>query len=162
MGGGTCFSCNQCGHKDTVCFGIGFLFPQLYQDVVEKIRKGKYGREWKQVFESEPGAAVDVEMQLYVCPECGTYKQDLNLSLYKPAPDADYIQEWILSGRKYDMDMKYVTPYILTKDYRQLKRYVHKCHACGKRMHQYRVGDRLACPKCKKGEMEPAGDILWD
>ena len=77
MGDGMVFRCDHCDHEEQVSCGIGFMFPQLYQDVVKKIRKGKYGREWKEVFESRPGAAVDARMVLYVCSECGNCVQDL-------------------------------------------------------------------------------------
>ena len=163
MGEGRSFRCNQCGHTESASFGIGFGFPQLYQDVAGKICKGKYGRDWKQLFETVPGAAVEAGMQLYVCPECGTCEEDLNLSLYEPVnPEASRRNGRIFSTVNPAEDIVYVMPHELAADYKCLKVYVHKCHACGTRMHQYRDGERLVCTKCRKGEMEPAGEFMWD
>lgn len=141
MGDGRIYRCNRCGHEEQVSSGIGFMFPQLYQDVVTKIRKGKYGREWKEVFESRPGAAVDARTELYVCPECGNCVQDLNLSLYEPMfPDAGKKERGIFSSANPAEGIEYVMPMELEREYRRIRIYVHRCPECKTRMDQYRTG----------------------
>ena len=163
MGDGMVFRCDHCDHVEQVSSGIGFMFPQLYQDVVKKIRKGKYGREWKEVFESRPGAAVDVRMELYVCSECGNCVQDLNLSLYELMfPDAGKKERGIFSSANPAESMEYVMPSELEREYRRIRIYAHMCPKCKNRMHQYRTGELLKCPKCKEVRMYNSGMYMWD
>ena len=163
MGEGKSFRCRRCGHEEIIHTGIGFGFPQLYEDVVRKIRKGEYGQEWKRRFESVPGAAVNAEMLLYVCSGCGCCREDLNLSLYEPVNPAAVCETVdIFCGANPAEDVDYVMPNRLSRDYRKIKVFTHVCPECGKRMHQYKDGERIVCPECREGQMEITGEFIWD
>ena len=163
MGNGLGFRCNKCGHEFTASFGIGFMFPVLYRETVKEIRQGKYGREWKELFKTTPGAAVNAEMELYVCGTCGCSVNDLNLAIYEPKkPRAVKIQDPEPAGTMQAKGREYVMPYELKSDYRLVELFIHKCPECGKRMHKYRETDRLKCPECRTGWMEETDSILWD
>lgn len=164
MGSGIGFRCGKCGYDITVYLGIGFAFPRVYQEVVTAVRKGKFGREWKELFERTSGAAVDANRELYVCSACGRFREDMNLCLYEPKDaDVTVVRDEAHSGFMPSEVTEYVTPAELKNRYRLVKVYPHLCR-CGKRMHQYREGDRLKYPKCKDGWMEydPSGWINWD
>ena len=165
MGTGLAFECRDCGYHATVHLGIGFMFPDVYQETVWMIRKEKFGQEWKDLFEKTPGAAVNADMELYVCLSCGAANRGLNLSLYEPK-DASVarVQDGSFSAAFPAIGMEYVMPDLLEEDYRLVEEYVHLCPDCGKPMRLYREGDLLKCPKCGKGRMEldPRGHVCWD
>ena len=163
MGNGLGFRCNSCGHVFIACFGIGFCFPMEYEETAEEIRKGKYGQEWKELFESIPGAAIDAEREMYVCSSCGNSKNELNLAIYRPKePGVSKVHNESFSVAVPVYGREYVMRYELEQDYKLVKSYVHRCPECGKRMHKYREGDILKCPECKKGRMKPNDVLMWD
>ena len=143
--------------------GIGFLFPRVYQETVEAIEAGKYGQEWKELFEKTPGAAINAEMEFYTCPYCGGFANEPNLTIYAPDdPEISKVHTEPFSIAHPAEGSEYVTPYELSENYRRVKAFVHKCPECGKRMHRYRREDQLKCPECKAGTMEMGDFILWD
>lgn len=163
MGQGKEFRCVECGYHFSAYTGIGFGFPQDYQETVRLIRKGKFGQEWKQLFESRPSTAVNAEQELYVCSSCGKYIMDLNLSLYELMRlDVSQVHEGVFTGANPSVGIEYVMPSDLRRDYKLVKAFPHLCPECGRRMQQYRNDDRLKCPKCQKGQMKLSGMIMWD
>lgn len=164
MGMGIGFRCWDCGYKFAACLGVGFAFPRIYQETVSSIRAGKYGREWKELFESTPGAAVNADQELYVCSGCGRFRKELNLTLYEPKdPGLSKVHNTSFSVANPADGAEYVVPWELADKYRMVKVYRHMCD-CGKRMHLVRVDDRLKCPECEDGWMarDPYGDLNWD
>jgi len=165
MGEGLCFRCQKCGEDFTAYTGIGFSFPRVYQDVVAAIQKGKYGKEWKKLFKATPGAAVNAEQELFVCPDCGRFDSFVNLSLYAPKePGLSKFHDIPFSTVDPCFDMEYVMPRDLETDYQLVKQYPHVCQKCGKEMKPYSKGKRMKCPRCNDGwlEQNPAGRVLWD
>ena len=152
MGSGYGFVCKKCGNRYSVNTGIGFMFPDEYKKLVDKIKKGRYGEEWKQLFKSTPKAVVDAESELYICNGCGNWDVSPVASIYAPdKPDSA------------EKPVHYVMKSDLESDYHIVKRYYHKCGKCGKRMHRgtEREMISLPCPKC--GGKDTAADlIMWD
>ena len=148
MGNGLEFRCNKCGYAENAIFGVGFLFPEAYQSTVASIKAGEFGEDWKTLFESIPRAAVNAEMEFYVCPACGMGANEPNLSVYEPEnPAISKVHNEAFSVGNPATGMEYVVPWELGENYRLVKTYIHKCPECGKRMHKYRMNDRLICPK---------------
>lgn len=163
MGDGISFHCNKCGHRADATFGIGFRFPSVYQETVEEIKAGKYGQEWKELFEKTPGAAINAEMEFYACPYCGGFANEPNLTMYAPnEPGITKVHNERFSIAHPAEGSEYVMLYELGEKYRRVKAFVHKCPECGKRMHKYRWGEELKCPECKTGAMEMDGILNWD
>ena len=163
MGQGTVFCCSRCGHTETALSGIGFRFPEEYRETVEKIQEGKYGEAWKELFGSIPGAAVNAERELYVCPDCGAFAAEANLTIYEMKQAvASHPGNPRRSVALPPTGEEYVLPDELRRDYRLVRTYPHNCPECGKRMHRLRPDDRMKCPVCKEGEMKPQEGILWD
>lgn len=142
------FHCDHCGYNETILYEIGMMFPQTYQEVLSAVKAGDYGDEMKKASTETPGIAVDAEWYLYVCPCCGTWRNDYGLTLYEPN---DPVHD----------ERDYVTMYEIQNNYHVKRRYIHKCPSCGKRMRRYREGDQPVCPKCHHvGHIKPEG--LWD
>ena len=153
MGIGIEFTCNKCGHDYCATAGIGFRFPSVYQETVEEVKNGKHGEDWKKLFESTPGAAINAEKEFYVCPGCGTFDTEPNLAVYAPKD---------MTNPKDEEIHEYHTLHELQTEYHLVKSFMHKCPKCGERMHKYRTTDYLRCPECNEGQMEPSGELLWD
>ena len=163
MGNGISFRCNKCGYETVASYGIGFLFPITYKETVEAIKTGDHGREWKELYEHTPGAAINAEMEFYICAHCGSFVNEPNLAIYAPYdPEISKIHNECFSVANPAVGCEYVMRYELEENYRLVKAFVHKCPECGKRMHKYKPGEQLKCPECKTGTMELDGTLMWD
>ena len=159
MGNGRVFRCGCCKRELVAESGIGMLFPEQYRGAVRAVLKGKYGPEWKELFENTPGAALDVERELYYCGSCEMISSEFNMTLYAPKEPAVPEEHTDLSAYVYSFgNCVHVVPWELKGKYRRIRTYVHKCRTCGKRMRRYREGDRVRCPMCLEGWLEPAGE----
>lgn len=109
------------------------------------IRKGVYGSEWKKLFETRPGIAVNVGRDLFACPKCGHFEEKFNLSLYEPMifPGDPYAAQKL----KAASERKFVPPDPdLDQDYRKIRTYKHKCPKCKKTWEDTRKDTgRAAC-----------------
>lgn len=138
MGYGFEVKCKKCKFKQMYLLGVGMMFPEVYRRIVESVRNGEYGEEWKECFKKNTGAVIRAEQRLYQCSYCNNIEQDYDLSLYlnknETAPEHGY---WL-----YDGDFNH--------EYKFVKSYVHKCSKCSKRMHVVKNYENttLPCPKC--------------
>lgn len=163
MGYGEMFKCSKCGNEYDVCLGIGFLHPDVCREELKKIKKGKYGEDWKKLALSEEYTVVDTENFVYICGKCGHWVNENAVSLYAPKDAAK------LKKKKYGIKTVEEwgeVPYIMDpKDFRLLKRKVHKCSKCGELMHKATPEeiDNLPCPKCGGEKMKDYGNsFYWD
>ena len=151
------YRCEKCGYSESVSIGTGWNGP-FVKDVIEDILKGKFGEKWKELFQNTPGAEVDERMELYVCPACKSYKNEINLSIYRPKKPEEipaeakmpYLQ--IISRHKHTnrlLSLRRARHYL---EFWQ-QPYVHVCTKCGRRMHLYKDGELMRCPKCADGWM---------
>ena len=159
-------TCCRCGYHEKVLFGTGFLYPD-HQEVISDITYGRYGQHWKEVYEGIPGAVVNDDFELYVCPWCRNYQNEINLSLYEPRKKEELSPE--LKMPFLQVLKSYKKPDRLLSLKREgwywgywQKPYVHRCGECGRRMHLYNKYDLLRCPECKVGTMEETDWWFWD
>ena len=153
MGFGYNFKCNECGHEYGYGIGVGFMFPKVYMDLLEDVKDGEYGEEWRELATNTPYVAIDAEERLYVCRKCGYWLTDAGLTLYAPA-DVEALKAetkdtpWAV-GFAYP-NVPYVDSEDIRKYYRVLKKYIHKCPKCDSRMRRarYEELDNLPCPEC--------------
>ncbi len=137
MGGGRGFECSKCGKRYHANTGIGFLFPEVYSELVEDISAGEYGDDFKKAFKSVKDAAVDAEKHVYKCRRCRYWESECGMSLYAPNDNIRVVES-------------YVMPHELKEHYHIFKRYVHKCKECGSVMHKATDEEieELKCPYC--------------
>ena len=91
MGRGKTYICKHCNKKVNLFLGIGFSFPDVYQEKVADICDGKYGEEWQHLYQSEEFVAVNAEIYLYLCRKCGHWETESSMDLYVPK-DTDSIR----------------------------------------------------------------------
>ena len=164
MGKGYEYNCRKCQHKYSVSLGTGMLFPEAYHSIIYEIADGKYGTEWKAIYDSTPYAAVNAGKEVYICKHCSRWEEGTDISLYAPNnPD-------IISQKRYGEKtvrelgyVPYVTAWDLKKDYHVLKRHYKRCSKCGKRMHKASEEEllNLFCPACGE-KNRPTGFVRWD
>ena len=166
MGTEYVFKCPKCDYHIFIPLGVGFLFPQVYNEMVEKAKSGEFGETIKDFLNTFPEGKIDAETALYVCQKCGNMEVLPDLSMYIPKgelPEKDNNIPWSVAfpfkGESY------VTHMDLENDYVIFEEYKHKCCKCHG---DYTLLTRddipkgaLKCPHCK--EVLLLGDIgFWD
>ncbi len=159
------YRCESCGHQESVLIGTGWAGP-FASEVISDILGGKYGEKWKELFQNTPGAEVDERMELYVCPACRNFQNEINLSIYKPRKPDEIPAEAKMPFMQMLARYKHVDKLLSLRRARyywnlRQQPYVHRCNKCGRRMHLYKEGELLHCPKCSDGWMkeEERGEI---
>jgi hypothetical protein len=139
MGTGIGLKCPKCSFKKGYNIGVGFSFPRVYERIVQDIKNYEYGEEWRDFFQSHPGAAINAEKDLYYCRYCNTIAVEYNLDLYNKKdgtePEKSYVALWCDSD-KYEL----------------VKHYAHHCPNCDGRMRKVsseRALKSIPCPRCK-------------
>lgn len=84
MGRGIMFTCVECGASNTAEIGFGYMYPIEYEEVKNEIIAGKYGDEWKKLYQQNENVAVDAEVYVYSCRKCGHWLLEPGLSLFVP------------------------------------------------------------------------------
>lgn len=154
--------CTKCGFTQTMFLKNGCIFPQIYQWAVETIRLGKRGKEWKELLENTPNAAVNVGKHIYICDECGYFLVRQDLSIHVPLdPNTSKIHTEPYSEDYPALGMEYVLPMEIRYWYRLVKEYTHYCPECKSPLHKYRGTDILKCPECGEYAMTWDGVPLW-
>ena len=166
MGSGIEYKCSKCGKEYEVCCGVGFLFPQVYEGLMNDIKSGKYGQGWKKLALSEDTIAIDAVSYVYVCKKCGFWAVEPGLSLYV-ANDSKAVKEYLQSRHwTAGHDGTFVTFSELRQDYHILKRRVHKCAKCKGIMHKATEYEEynLKCPYCGNvpDKNTIRGEFRWD
>ncbi|MCR5566492.1 MAG: zinc ribbon-containing protein [Clostridiales bacterium] len=152
------YKCDTCGSEKSVLIGSGWGGP-FPETVASDVEKGRYGQKWKELFVNTPGAEVEENMELYVCPACHHFQNEINLTMYIPKKPDEIPEESRISYLKFIKSHKYINKLLSLKRVRYYwefwqRPYVHRCEECGRRMHLYRRGEPLHCPECKTGLME--------
>lgn len=165
MGVGINIKCNDCNIEYSVNLGVGFLFPVVYAETLEKAKSGELGEELKAFFAEHKDGAINADDVALYCETCGNMETGQDLSCYVPVegydPSSKEKLRWSVSFPAEGMD--YVAPNDLEEKYRKVIEYPHKCGKCSGNM---RIVDEeefwhFKCPKCKK-EMERLPNDFWD
>ena len=162
MGKGYMFECKKCKHQYGICPGIGFSYMSLCKKTLDKIAKGKYGKEFKAAYDNG-GRYLSVNAQriLYMCDACKTWDSAIDATLYAPN-NADAFGK-MQYGIKTVEEWGEVPYFIEGGHFHVIKEYKHKCPKCKGIMRKANEEEykRLACPKC--GEINDMIDeIRWD
>ena len=152
MGNGLVMRCPKCGFEFSTSEGVGFLFPMVYKETIQKAKNGELGDELKGFFEKNPHGAINAESVTLCCDQCGALSIGKDLTMYIPKDSQDQDSA---ENRSYIFERE------LESDYREVMKYPHKCEKCGGDMHRVKWSEVLKCPDCKV-TMEEVTRILWD
>lgn len=142
--------------KYDIYFGIGGLYPKTYKFTVTEIRAGKYGKEWKEIFDSKQYVAVNAYDYLYCCKRCGYWENAKCMDLYE-VNNPDRMKKTKYSYVMYDE---------LKKDWKLIKAYKHNCIHCKEPMlciqdYEDELTIEMKCEKCG-AVLEKGFAFMWD
>ena len=175
MGRGYSLQCRKCGYKFSANLGVGFMFPRAYQQKMEAGKAGKLGKEVRTFLEEHPDGALDCNIVVLQCTECGALESAPDLSMYVPGEDSPAPSSGNWSVACPHEGTSYVAPWDLDS-YKLVGLYDHKCRKCKGKMKIIKEKEfeklirgadfdnkptKVLCPKCK----EPLwlGEIMmWD
>lgn len=164
MGYGYSYLCKKCKTKYGMRLGVGADHRKVYEQIVKGIRMGAYGEEWQKLFLSNELVAVNIEKALYICKSCGHWKTQFILDLYVPK-DVSALKERLYGSKTIDEwgFVPFATAYELSRDFKLLKSYYHKCVCCGKHSHRAtkKELEALPCPSCQRKNGYDK-EVLWD
>ncbi len=153
--------CSKCNYSLYVSDGVGFMFPKVYEETIEKARKGELGQELKRFLEEHVDGAIDASYSIFRCNHCGELANYMNLTMYIPKSMTDKMDNGIWSGAFPFKGANYVVPSLLKDFYIEYGKYHHKCETCGMDMQIVEDDKKLVCPKCKV-LLEESELVLWD
>lgn len=148
MGQGGAYRCDKCGYQVEAWTGMGFLYPMVCEENIEKAKNGELGEELKKLFEEYPNGKLDCQEVLKRCENCGEYEVVTDLGFYIPENNEKANEDiWNLDG------------------YKKIESYKHLCASCGGELMDLESGEggyvNLVCPQC--GEtLELVDRVLWD
>ena len=170
MGAEYGFRCPNCDYYFSASLGIGgYIFPRFYSEVIEGMKKGKYGKTAQRFLEDHPNGAVDCVSAVCICENCGALASVINMDMYIPKPGYTQPQHEIDAGNDPSEETSYVTKSDLEENYNLYRHYLHRCPKCRRKMkvlgekefRQKMEEKELVCPNCKS-ELEIAGLGMWD
>lgn len=169
MGRGYGCTCAKCGYHVEVNFGVGFLFPHVYEKTVEKVKNGELGSAYKKFFEENPDAAINCENVMLQCEDCGEYGMAADLTAYLKKEDYQNNNQSSWCVAFPFKGASYVTASDLEEGYTETMRYPHKCNKCHGKMRIIKESEfdvlmkqqKVICPKCKL-PLELTEIMDWD
>lgn len=133
---GMCYEleCEKCGYRFYASFGVGFMYPQVYQETKTAALNGELGEEIQKFLQENPDGAVNASRIFGKCTKCGNLETVPDLTMYlpnekNPAPKKNPQERWSVAMPFYNAD--YVAPFDLQYHYKVFAKYQHKCKRCG-------------------------------
>ena len=135
------FHCKNCGHNLKFYFGIGKMYPEKYQEILNDALVGNLGAELQKFLIDNPTGVIDISRVLANCENCGHHEMVRDLTMY--LPKENFVRE-----------ANYPLPFEFEKNYNLAKKFQHKCSYCGepvevvteKNFLQTEI--KLQCPNC--------------
>ena len=157
-----CSNCN-CDYEKNLFAGVGMMFPKTYAEVMKKARSGRISKEHTRFMKEHPDGAINAEIEIYQCEECGDLFTDYNLSMYIPRERVEKPSKkgiWSVSFPAEEAE--YEVPWDLEENYELVKYYQHKCPKCKGKANVVNNIDHVnkKCPKC--GSNLIVDFLLWD
>lgn len=162
MGTGYTRKCPKCGFEFHSSTGVGFLFPKVYAETVQKAKEGELGEELQTFFADHKDGAINAKRVVVCCEKCGNLGCATDLTMYVPnnrKPEKIEHGRW--SGAFGFEGADYVSWTDLDEYFVEYAKYPHKCDKCGGTMRILKEDDEIVCPECKV-PLETADIIMWD
>ena len=69
----TCYeiNCKNCGYRLHFSHGVLMRFNETNKELLEKIKQGEFGEDFKRIANENPNAQAYHSSELFRCPECG-------------------------------------------------------------------------------------------
>ncbi len=170
MGSSYGCKCNKCGYQIYADLGVGFLFPKLYNETVQEMKEGKHGAKAAEFFEAFPDGAIDYDLTLAKCSECGEMFEVTSMNMYvlkegHSVPSSKG-RRWSTAAPFYETE--YITTMDLKEHYELFERFVYEFPKCGAaaetidNVEKLIMDEKLKCSKCNEGIMVINDFAYWD
>ncbi len=162
MGSSCTKKCSKCGFEHVSSTGVGFRFPIVYVETLQKAKDGELGKELYEFFKDHPDGAINAAYVDLCCEACGYFSGDMDLTMYIPnenKPEKIRHGRWTVGSSFEETD--YVSWWDLEKYYSEYAPYPHRCEKCGSKMRILKEGEEMLCPECKI-PLDTVAEILWD
>ena len=126
MGRGFGLICRKCRYEFGIHLGVGFGFPQNYQNIMAAAKTEKLGREVRYFLRENPEGTLDCSQVLLQCTACDALERGIDLSMYIPK-DQPHVTKGNWSVAFPMEEFSYVAPSDLKSHYRLVKPYDHRC-----------------------------------
>lgn len=160
MGNSLSCKCPECGFSFSALIGIGYMYPLVYNDTLQKIREGEYGKDAASFISEHPDAIVDASDAVYLCSSCHNLQAEQVLGLYLPKEET----------AENENDRRLVLPCDFRGNYKLVKPYAHRCERCQSKTKKLTetsfrkliAQHQLLCPGCNAPLDIVDNGILWD
>lgn len=161
MGRGYELKCEKCGYSCKVRFGIGFAYQSACAIILEEMKKGTYGKRFREAAVNTVGAAIHHDCSIFICDHCGNWRNDVRIDLCAPigAPKKR-IHRFSVAAND-PTDVPYVMEFEIGNDYSVVRSKRHLCGKCRHQMRQIKKDEKLQCPECKC-ELVKDNVLCWD
>ena len=148
------------------------FYPSTYQEILDDVKNGKYGKEMKKLVDETELATVDASFRTYRCKKCGRIESSPRLDLYKPnnieSAKKTVIENRTTSEPKFENTVDGLGCDDSNRDKREgdyvlLKRYKHTCPTCKETMDEVgeKATEEMHCPKCGE-KYKDISYFFWD
>ena len=153
MGSGYVIKCKKCGFSSEVSTGIGFLYSDVCDEILERMKNGEFGEDFKASVHTIDNPAVHQSYDLFVCDNCDSWRTDETIDLCSPI----------------ERKPKEIRTYVMTAQigytYQIVRSVEHRCACCYTNMRQIEESKittfKLKCPQCH-GELTIDFLYCWD
>lgn len=147
--------CKKCRYKLDIMFGVGRMYPKVYEQTRNAALNGELGSEIQKFLLDNPDGRISVSRVLGKCGSCGQYEVVPDLTMYLPDKNIPARKSW------------YLPEWQLGEYYKVFAKYPHKCRKCGGAQEIFTDKDleeraeELKCPSCN-AEMTAKFRGFWD
>ena len=154
--------CPKCEYTFEQWEGVGYMFPMVYAETVQRAKNGELGEEIQNFFNEHEDGAIRADSVTLCCDKCGALRTGKDLTMFVPKGNkSDQTEHGRWSVAMPFEGARYVSDTELELYYSEYMKYPHKCDECGGSMHIVGYGEELKCPKCKV-KLETEDFICWD
>ena len=145
----------KCNRSYFAMYGNGLIHEEAYMEKIREMESGKYGVEWKVLYEYIPNLIFDPDRTIYMCGYCELWENDVDVSLYEPINPVETQRCIDDAIKKYGEDGKTIYEAWLSKEERDrryfpFREYRRICQGGGNVMKKipYEELKWLPCPDC--------------
>ena len=158
--------CKECGFSSNAFLGIGFLYPNVCEEILQNMKNGAFGETIKEAANTVPGAAVHQGKALFVCDNCGSWRTDDIIDLCSPIEKTQRRKGRFCVANECLDSVSYVMDSDIGDTYQIIHSVEQKCTCCQQNMRAVKESKmfklKLKCPNCNEKLAINEACLDWD